>query len=66
VPRFLIFNATPASAERRLVDAGSRTYDELIQSSLDQHLPSETRAAYFTLRVADGERLPQGLALDDF
>jgi GMP synthase (glutamine-hydrolysing) len=66
VPRLLIFNATPASAEQRLIDAGSRTYDELIQSSLDQHLPAGTRAMYFTLRVADGERLPQGLALDDF
>jgi hypothetical protein len=63
VPRFLIFNATPASAEQRLVDAGSQTYDELIQSSLDRHLPSGMGARYFTLR---GQRLPQGLALDDF
>ena len=66
MPRILIFNATPEAAEQRLVEAGARDNASLLASSLDQHIPSGRTADYVVLRVADGERLPQGLTLGDF
>jgi GMP synthase (glutamine-hydrolysing) len=66
MPRILIFNATPSEAEGRFVQAGSKPYETLIRESLDQHAPPGCTLDYFSLRVADGERFPQGLSLDDF
>src|SRR5215468_2163395 len=66
MPRILVFNATPHAAEARLVEAGSPTYDTLIREAFDRHLADGTKVDYFTLRVADGERLPQGLGIADF
>jgi len=66
VPRILVFNGTPQAAESRLVEAGSRTYDTLIREAFDCHLADRAKIDYFTLRVADGEHLPQGLGIVDF
>jgi len=66
VLRILAFSGTPVDLEGRFVSAGSKSYDQLIRESLDPYLPSGVVADYFTLRVADGERLPQGLGIADF
>ena len=66
MPRILVFNGTPQAAESRLVEAGSRTYDTLIREAFDRHLADRAKIDYFTLRVADGKRLPQGLGIVDF
>jgi GMP synthase (glutamine-hydrolysing) len=66
MPRILVFNGTPQAAESRLVEAGSRTYDTLIREAFDRHLADRAKIDYFTLRIADGERLPQGLGIVDF
>jgi GMP synthase-like glutamine amidotransferase len=64
--RILVFNGTPQAAESRLVEAGSRTYDTLIREAFDRHLAVRAKIDYFTLRVADDKRLPQGLGIVDF
>jgi GMP synthase (glutamine-hydrolysing) len=66
MPRILVFNGTPSDGEARIVEAGSKSYDRLIRESLDQHVPDGPPLDYFTLRVADGERFPQGMSLGDF
>jgi hypothetical protein len=66
LPRILIFNGTPQTAESRLVEAGSRTYDTLIREAFDCHLADRMKIDYVTLRVADGDHLPQGLSIVDF
>jgi|SRR5215472_420269 len=64
--RILVFNGTPADVEGRFVRAGSKSYDQLIRESLDLDLPIGVVADYFTLWVADGEHLPQGISIADF
>lgn len=64
--RVLIFNGTPLAAEERLMAFGSPSYEALIKSSLDAHVPAGRAIDYHVLRVADGERLPQGMHLGDF
>jgi GMP synthase (glutamine-hydrolysing) len=66
MPRILVFNGTPSEAETKIVDAGSKSYDRLIRESLDRHMAEGPPLDYFTLRVADGERFPQGLSIGDF
>ncbi|MBM3522632.1 MAG: type 1 glutamine amidotransferase [Alphaproteobacteria bacterium] len=66
MPRILIFNGAPQAAETRLGEAGARPYETLIKESLDQHVAGGAPLDTFMLRVADGERLPQGIALADF
>ena len=66
MPRVLVLNATPAATEQRFVNAGSYSYEALIQSSLDRHLPAGRGIKYLSIRMADGERLPPGYALEDF
>jgi GMP synthase (glutamine-hydrolysing) len=66
MPRILVFNGTPSEAEARISGAGSKSYDRLIRESLDQHVKDGPPLDYFTLRVADGERFPQGLGVGDF
>jgi GMP synthase-like glutamine amidotransferase len=41
-------------------------YDTLIREAFDRHLADRAKIDYFTLRVADGKRLPQGLGIVDF
>ncbi len=66
MPRILVFNATPSEGEAKIVDAGSKSYDRLIKESLDQHVADGPPLEFFTLRVADGERFPQGMSVGDF
>jgi GMP synthase (glutamine-hydrolysing) len=67
MPRILVFNGTPSDGEARIIGAGSKSYDRLIRESLDQHVPDGGPPLdFFTLRVADGERFPQGMSLGDF
>jgi len=66
MPRILVFNGTPSEAETKIVDGGSKSYDRLIRESLDRHMGNRPPLDYFTLRVADGERFPQGLSIGDF
>lgn len=66
MPRILVFNGTPSEGEAKFVDAGSKSYDQLIRESLNQHTPDGPPLEFFTLRVADGERFPQGLSVGDF
>lgn len=66
MPRILVFNGTPSEAEARISNAGSKSYDVLIRESLDHHAKDGPPLEYFTLRVADGERFPQGLGVGDF
>jgi GMP synthase (glutamine-hydrolysing) len=66
MPRILVFNGTPSEAEARISGASSKSYDRLIRESLDQHVKDGPPLDYFTLRVADGERFPQGLGVGDF
>jgi GMP synthase (glutamine-hydrolysing) len=66
VPRILVVNGTPSEAEARITGAGSKSYDRLIRESLDRHVKDGAAFEYFTLRVADGERFPQGLGVGDF
>jgi len=66
MPRILVFNGTPSDGETRMIDAGSKSYDRLIRESLDQHAKDRPPLDYFTLRVADGERFPQGMSVGDF
>jgi GMP synthase (glutamine-hydrolysing) len=65
MPRILVFNGTPSDGEARFVDEGSKPYHQLIRESLGQHVP-DGALEFFTLRVADGERFPQGLSVADF
>lgn len=66
MPRILIFNGTPLSTEQKIVAAGSVSYETAIKASLDSHTTKDQPLDYFMLRVADGERLPQGLTVSDF
>jgi GMP synthase (glutamine-hydrolysing) len=66
MPRILVFNGTPSEGEAKFVGGGSKPYDTLIRESFDQHVPNGPKLDYFTLRVADGERFPQGMGVGDF
>jgi GMP synthase (glutamine-hydrolysing) len=66
MPRILVFNGTPSDGEARIVNAGSKSYDRLIRESLSQHAKDRPPLEYYTLRVADGERFPQGMSVGDF
>lgn len=66
MPRILIVNCTPEAAMRELEAEGAPRYDGLFVASASRHLPEGRTIDAFTLNIADGERLPQGMALKDF
>jgi GMP synthase (glutamine-hydrolysing) len=66
MPRILIFNGAPDAAQKRLAAEGGRSNETIFMAALNRQLPKGDVVDYFTLNVADGERLPQGLALGDF
>jgi GMP synthase (glutamine-hydrolysing) len=66
MPRLLVFNGTPQALESKLVDQGSKPYEDMIRDSLAPHRPAGCDLEFFSLRVADGERFPQGMGLGDF
>ena len=66
MPRILIFNATPDAAQRRMAAKGGATNEAQIIASLKPHEQPGRPLDFFQLNVADGENLPQGMALTDF
>ena len=64
--RLLILNCSPDTLLQRVVAEGSRRYDALFVESIGRHMPDGQAFDSFTLNVADGERLPQGVQLGDF
>jgi len=61
--RILIFDGAPAKAQRVIEAHGGQSNAAMFERALWLH---ETGLDCCALNVADGERLPQGVALDDF
>ena len=66
MPRLLIVNCSPDALLQRVAAEGSRKYDALFIESIGRHVPDGQTLDHFTLNVADGEGLPQGVQLGDF
>jgi GMP synthase (glutamine-hydrolysing) len=66
MPRILIFNGAPDAAQRRLGALGGPSNEVLFCDAIGRHARPGQPVEFFTLNVADGERLPQGMALGDF
>ena len=61
--RIMIFDGAPAAAQRIIASHGGPSNSELFERALALHA---TDLDCFTVNVADGERLPQGLGVGDF
>jgi GMP synthase (glutamine-hydrolysing) len=61
--RILIFDGAPAAAQRVITAHGGLTNCAMFERALSMH---EKPLTLFALNVADGEQLPQGVALADF
>ena len=61
--RILIFDGAPGKSQRALAAYGAPTNTEMFERALSRH---QQGLEFFSLNVADGERLPQGLAIGDF
>jgi GMP synthase (glutamine-hydrolysing) len=61
--RILIFDGAPAKAQRVIEAHGGPSNAAMFERALSLH---QTGLDCFALNVADGEQLPQGVALDDF
>ena len=61
--RVLIFDGAPARSQQVIASHGGPTHTEMFERALSLH---ETGLEYFSLNVAEGERLPQGVGLTDF
>jgi GMP synthase (glutamine-hydrolysing) len=61
--RVMIFDGAPARAQRVIASHGGPSNSEMFEYALSLH---EGGLELFSLNVADGERLPQGVALSDF
>jgi GMP synthase (glutamine-hydrolysing) len=59
----MIFQGSPEAAQRSTMAAGGSSNEMLFRRALQHHQPDVTT---FTLNVADGETLPQGMGLGDF
>jgi GMP synthase (glutamine-hydrolysing) len=66
MPRLLIVNCSPDTLLQRIAAEGSRRYEALFIESIGRHVPHGRHLDHFTLNVADGEGLPQGVQLGDF
>lgn len=66
MPRILIFNGAPEAAQRRIATEGGSSNEAMITKSLKRFQHAGRPLDFFTLNVADGENLPQGMALSDF
>jgi len=66
MPRLLIVNCSPDALLQRVAAEGSRKYDALFVDSVGLHVPDGQTLDHFTLNVADGEGLPQGVQIGDF
>jgi len=61
--RVMIFDGAPAQSQRMIASHGGSTNSEMFECALSLH---EGGLELFSLNVADGERLPQSVALSDF
>jgi GMP synthase (glutamine-hydrolysing) len=61
--RILIFDGAPAKAQQAIAAHGGLTNPQMFEQALSRH---ERGLEFFPLNVADGERLPQGMAVGDF
>ena len=59
----MIFQGAPEAAQKSTTEAGGRRNEALFTEALQGQ---DARVETFTLNVADGERLPQGMSLADF
>jgi GMP synthase (glutamine-hydrolysing) len=66
MPRLLIVNCSPDALLQRVAAEGSRRYDALFIESIGLHVPDGQALDHFTLNIADGEGLPQGVQIGDF
>jgi GMP synthase (glutamine-hydrolysing) len=77
MPRILIFQASPVATQDRVAALGAKTNTQLFSDALtagwaatsaSASTPASTRdpLEFFTLNIADGEALPQGMSLQDF
>jgi GMP synthase (glutamine-hydrolysing) len=66
MPRLLIVNCSPDALLQRVAAEGSRKYDALFVDSIGLHVPDGQTLEHFTLNVADGGGLPQGVQIGDF
>jgi GMP synthase (glutamine-hydrolysing) len=65
-PRLLTVNCSPDALLQRVAAEGSRRYDALFIDSIGRHVPDGQALDHFTLNIADGEGLPQGVQIGDF
>jgi GMP synthase (glutamine-hydrolysing) len=61
--RIMIFDGAPARSQQVIASHGGPSNTEMFERALSLH---ESGLEFFSLNVADGERLPQGTALADF
>src|SRR5215831_7030883 len=61
--RILMFDGAPAQSQRVIASHGGPSNAEMFERALSLH---ETALELFALNVADGEHLPDGVALADF
>ena len=59
----MIFQGAPGNSQNSSFGTSGRSNEKLFQDALQSQ---DARVHTFTLNVADGERLPQGLSLNDF
>jgi GMP synthase (glutamine-hydrolysing) len=64
--KLLIVNCTPEKATRRLAAEGGRASDVMFMEAVGRHDTACGAIESFTLDIADGAKLPQGVALADF
>ena len=58
----MIFQGSPEPAQKSTVAAGGRSNEAVFNEALQSH---DASVRTFTLNVADGEKLPQGMSLAD-
>ena len=63
VARILIFDGAPGRAQQAIAAHGGLTNTQMFERALSRH---QQGLEFFSLNVADGERLPQGMAIGDF
>ena len=63
VARILIFDGAPGRAQQAIAAHGGLTNTQMFERALSRH---QQGLEFFSLNVADGERLPQGMAVGDF
>ena len=63
MPRIMIFDGAPAAAQQAFASHGGPSNAVLFEQALAHHT---AELDCFTVNVADGERLPQGMSVGDF